>query len=311
MSSILTITLNPAVDVYTSIARIEPVHKLRCDAERRDPGGGGINVARVISRLGGDVNAMFTAGGPIGDYLQRLVSAEGVKSSVVTIAGVTRESFTVRETATGSEFRFVLPGPSVTAAEFEACLDTIGKANAPRYVVASGGLPPGAPEDTHARIARMAKALGARVVLDVAGQPLRLALKEGVHLVKPNLRELSDLVGEPLGDERAALVAARGLIASGQAEIVALSRGSDGAMIVTVDEAWIAPAVQVPVASSVGAGDSFLGGLIWSLDRGDALRTAFAYALAAGAAALLRPGTELCRAEEVMNLAQRAEVRPL
>ena len=311
MSAVLTITLNPAVDVYTSIARITPVHKLRCDTERRDPGGGGINVARVISRLGGDVTAMFTTGGPIGDYLHRLVHAEGVKSRVVPISGVTRESFTVRETATQDEFRFVLPGPSVSPAEFEACLSTIMDASAARYVVASGGIPNGAPQDTHARIAGIARNMGARFVLDSSGEPLRLGLAAGVYLVKPNMRELSDLVGHPLGDERDALDAARGLISSGRAEMVALSRGGDGALIVTADEAWTAPAVQVPVASSVGAGDSFLGGLVWSLERGDALSTAIGYALAAGAAALLRPGTELCNADEVISLAQKTNVRLL
>jgi 6-phosphofructokinase 2 len=311
MSAILTITLNPAVDVYTSIARIAPVHKLRCDTERRDPGGGGINVARVISRLGGDVTAMFPAGGPIGDYLQRLVRAEGVKSCVAPIAGVTRESFTVRETDTQDEFRFVLPGPSVSAAEFEACLSAIMEARAARYVVASGGLPNGAPPDTHARIGAIARNMGAQFVLDSSGEPLRLGLAGGVYLVKPNMRELGELVGMPLGDERAALDAARSLIDSGQAEIVALSRGRDGAMIVTAKQAWIAPAVQVPVASSVGAGDSFLGGLVWSLERGDALATAFGYALAAGAASLLRPGTALCQADEVIHLAQTTNVRPL
>jgi 6-phosphofructokinase 2 len=311
MSAILTITLNPAVDVYTSLKRISPTHKLRCDTERRDPGGGGINVARVVARLGGDVTAVFAAGGPIGDYLQQLVRAEGVPNCVVPISGVTRESFTVRETDTQSEYRFVLPGPSVSATEFEACLTAIGKMSGVRYIVASGGLPPGVPEDAHGRIARIANTLGAKFILDASGEPLRQGLEEGVYLVKPNLRELGDLVGEPIEDEPCAVEAARRLIASDKAEIVALSRGSDGATIVTADEAWTAPAVQVPVASSVGAGDSFLGGLVWSLERGDSLRAAFAYALAAGAGALLRPGTELCQAFEVEGLVAKSAVRAL
>lgn len=308
---VLTITLNPAVDVYTSLKRIAPTHKLRCDTERRDPGGGGINVARVISRLGGDVTALFAAGGPIGDYLQQLVRAEDVASCVVPITGVTRESFTVRETDTQSEYRFVLPGPSMAADEFENCMTAIAKMSSARYIVASGGLPPGAPEDAHGRIARIAKSSGAKFILDASGEPLRHGLQEGVFLVKPNMRELGDLVGESLLDESSAVAAARRLIAAGNAEIVAVSRGSDGATIITADEAWSAAAVNVRVASSVGAGDSFLGGLVWSLGRGDALATAFQFALASGAAALLRPGTELCQASEVEALVDKTVLRTL
>ncbi len=309
MSAIVTITLNPAVDIYTSVAKLAPVHKLRCDAERRDPGGGGINVARVISRLGGDVTAVYPAGGPIGQYLQQLVQAEGVVSHLVRVDGVTRENFTVRETETENEFRFVLPGPVLCAVAFDALLSAMASMSAARWIVASGGLPPGAPADAHARLARMAKDVGARFVLDASGDALRHGLREGVYLVKPNVRELSEFVGAPLDDEQSALDAARGVIASGGAEVVALSRGSDGAILVTADEAWNAPAVPVPVASSVGAGDSFLGALVWSLDRGHALPVALGYALAAGAAALLRPGTALCHADEVMRLAEKAFAR--
>lgn len=311
MPEILTVTLNPAVDVSTTVEKIAPVHKLRCSHERRDAGGGGVNVARVISRLGGDVAAIFPAGGPIGDYLQLLLRDEGVHNRAVPIAGVTRESFTVAETLTGNEYRFVLPGPTLTQAEFADCLAAVGQAKGVRCLIASGSLPPGAPANAYAQLAQLAKARSAQFVLDASGDALRLALEAGVHLIKPNLRELQDLLGAPLHDDASVIAAARKLVQAGKAEIVAVSRGAQGAFLVTADAVWAADALKEPVVSSVGAGDSFLGALIWSLTRGDAPERAFRYALAGGAGALLRPGTELCDAADVLRLAERAQPRRL
>jgi 6-phosphofructokinase 2 len=309
MPDILTVTLNPAVDVSTTAPRVVPTHKVRCAAERRDAGGGGLNVARVIKRLGGDVLAAYPAGGPIGDLLRRRVDAEHVPSLVIPIAGDTRESFTVCDRESGAEYRFVLPGPSLTMDEFARLNSVIGSiAPAPHFIVASGSIAPGLPADAYAQMAAAAKTRGVRFVLDASGDALKAALEAGVYLVKPNQREMQDLTGEALESDAGALAAARQLIASGQTEIVALSQGAQGALLVTADAAWKADAIDVPVASSVGAGDSFLAALVWALARGDALDEAFRYALGAGAAALLTPGTELCRAEDVRRYA--AQVRP-
>lgn len=311
MSNIVTITLNPALDVSTSVERIVPVHKLRCAAERRDPGGGGVNVARVISRLGGTATAIYPAGGPIGDYLQHLLREEGVESRVVPIHGVTRESFTVVEQQSGDEYRFVLPGPGLEAEEFAACLNAIAQMGCPPFVVASGSLPPGAPADAYAQLAARARACGARFVVDASGEALRRALNEGVYLAKPNQRELRELIGAALEDEASLAAAARELTRGGRAEVVAVSRGAQGALLVTADETWTADAIQAPIVSSVGAGDSFLAALIWSLGRGDDLETAFRYALAGGAASLMAAGTSLCSKADVERLAQTAAVRRL
>lgn len=307
MPDILTVTLNPALDVSTSVARLLPTHKLRCASERRDPGGGGINVARVIQRLGGDVAALFPSGGPIGSYLERLLSDEGVISSTVAIAGVTRESFTIVETDTAQEYRFVLPGPALAPMEFAALIEMIQAQAQPRYVVASGSLSAGLPEDAYGRLAVAARARGGKFVLDASGPALAAALEAGgIHLIKPNWNELEDLAGAPLNSDRAALAFARRLIARGQVDIVAVSKGAEGALLVTADEAWTAEAIASPVQSSVGAGDSFLGGLVWALAGGAGPEAALCQALAAGAAALLRPGTALCRADDVARLAPMA-----
>jgi 6-phosphofructokinase 2 len=311
MPAILTVTLNPAVDIYTSVPRLAPAHKLRCSSERRDPGGGGINVARVIARLGGDVTAIFPAGGPVGDHLQRLVHQEDLNARAVPISGVTRENFTVLEEASQGEYRFVLPGPALTQREFETCVAATSVVGAPAYVVASGSLPPGAPSDAYARFAAHTKKRSAKFVLDASGQALQEALEEGVYLVKPNLSELQELVGAPLSSETDLVDAARSLIASDKAQVVAITRGADGALLAMRDEVWTAQAIKAPIMSSVGAGDSFLAGLVWSLARGDGAETALRHALAAGAATLLQPGTTLCRKEDVDRLAPLATVRRL
>jgi len=310
MPQIFTVTLNPAIDVSTSVDTVEPVRKLRSGAVRRDPGGGGINVARVVRRLGGEVLAVYPAGGPIGALLERLLAAEHLPSLSLPIAGDTREDFTVVETSTGREFRFVLPGPKLKPEEWQACLAAVVR-NGAEYLVASGGLPPGVPGDFHAQLARHAKADGAKFALDCSGPALKAALDEGVWLVKPNLSELEDYAGWPLEAQDQQIAAARSIVLRGGAEIVALTLGEAGALLVTERRAWRAPALPIRRVSSVGAGDSFMGGLVFALASGLNLEDAFRYGVAAGSAALLFPGTELAHAADIERLLPLVRVEAL
>ena len=303
MLDILTVTLNPALDVSTVIEKVMDTHKLRCTAAILHPGGGGINVARVLHRLGGDCLALYPAGGANGQRLRQLIDQEQVRSQCVAIAGETRESFSVHEESSGRDFRFVLPGPELAPGEWQACLRHVADLQAPpAYLVASGSLPPGVPADFHARLARLAKKRGSRLVLDSSGPPLAAALAEGVYLVKPSLRELRELTSHALDTEQDWHAAALQIIKAGHAELVALSLGEDGALLVTADRALRARSLPVRVASSIGAGDSFVGGLLWALNRQESLEQAFRYGMAAGAAALLAPGTALCQAKDVERL---------
>lgn len=310
MESIVTVTPNPAIDISTSVDEVVPIRKLRCAEARRDPGGGGINVARVVRRLGGEVAAIFPAGGVTGELLRQLVEREGVRSLAIGAENETREDFTVREQKSGQQYRFVLPGLPLSEAEWRACLDALEAMEPlPPFIVCSGSLPPGVPDDFYARVARLAKAGGSKVALDTSGKPLARALEEGVHVVKPNLRELREFANMPDADERASLAAARHLIESGGAEIVALTLAEHGARLITRDGAVRADVPDVTVVSTVGAGDSFLGGLVWALANGRAHLEAFRWAVAAGTAAVLNPGTELCHADDVVRLFE--QVKPL
>lgn len=312
MTRILTITPNPALDLSTTTETVRDTSKLRCTAARFDPGGGGINVARVVRRLGGDCLALFPVGGATGQRLRGLLEEEDVPCHCVDIAGETRESFSVRERSTGRDFRFVLPGPELAPPEWQACLDAVATHARPGgFVVTSGSLPPGAPADFHARVAQRARAVGCQVAVDASGQPLAEALKAGVDLVKPSLRELRELTGLPLATEPERLAAARALVRDGRAGIVALSLGAEGALLVGAGTELRAPPVPVQVATTVGAGDSFLAGLVCVLARGEPLEEAFRTGMAASAAALLGLGTTLCRAADVRRLREAVTIERL
>lgn len=303
MPTIATLTLNPTVDFYASAPRVEPEHKIRCRDPRHDPGGGGVNVARAVVKLGGDALALFPAGGPTGELLCRLLGEEGVAHRPVAAQALTRESFTVLETGTGREFRFVLPGPSLQEHEWRACLEAVeALAPAPEYLVASGSLPPGVPEDFYARVADLAHRRGTRVLLDTSGSPLREALRAPLHLVKPNRRELEELTGRSLGEPAEQEAACRELLRESELGAVALTLGADGALLVWPGGSTRLRPPPVAVRSSVGAGDSFLGGLVFGLARGSPLPEAFCLGVAAGTAALLTSGTGLCRKEDVEAL---------
>ena len=312
MTDILTITLNPAVDVSSTTSRLMPAHKMRCTQTQRYPGGGGINVSRVLHRLGTDALALYLAGGAMGQQLRKLVAQEKIASHSLPIREETRESFSVLDAETGNEYRFVLPGPQVQPQEWEACVAFVQTMRpAPRIVVLSGTLPPGVPHDAYARLAAVVKSRGGRVVLDTSGAELREALAEGVWIVKPSLRELSELTGSELPGESEWLAAARQLVQAGQADWVALTLGERGAMLVGAHQAWRADAIPVQVLSATGAGDSFLAAMVWALARGLGEEDAFRHGVAAGTAALLTPGTDLCRKDDVLRLLEQVVIRPL
>jgi 6-phosphofructokinase 2 len=303
MEHIVSITINPAVDTFVNVSQLEPARKLRCSTPKRDPGGGGINVARVAHRLGGKVTAVYPAGGAIGKLLHRLMEREGIASIVTASHVETRENFTVYEESTGQQYRFVLPGSALHPAEWEACLDTlVSLPHRPQIVVASGSIPPGVPEDFFARVARHAKDLGAKMVLDTSGPGLKAALIEGVTLFTPNLVEFREFVDMTLEKETDYVIAARKLIFSGQTNAVALTLGEHGSLLITADKAWRAEAMPIDVISTVGAGDSFVGGLVAAWAGGETLDGAFRTAVAAASAAVMSPGTELCREGDVERL---------
>lgn len=301
--SVLCLTMNPSVDLATETEEVVPTHKLRCSETLHDAGGGGINVARVLTQLGGRCSSVCPAGGPSGHWLRTRMEQEGLAATYLPIEQETRVSFTVREQHSGAEYRFVMPGPRLSGDEWQAALQHLEqRADFPDLLVASGSLPPGVPEDFYARLARLCRERGGRLVLDTSGPALAAALEQGVWLFKPNLKELSGLLDRRLESAEQWQAAAREVVDQGRAEVVALTLGHLGAVLATREAMWSAPALDIAIASTVGAGDSFVGGLVWALQRGLTLPTAFTWGIAAGSAALLSAGTGLGHPQDVQRL---------
>ena len=300
---IITITMNPAVDKSTTAEKLIPEKKLRCTDLLIEAGGGGINVSKAIKKLGGESLALFPSGGANGKQLEQILLMEDIKYKSIPIEAETRESFTVSELSTNAQYRFVVPGSKLSAEEIELCLSTISSLKPlPSMIVASGSLPPGVPDDFFARLAVMSKQKGIKLIVDTSGTPLRLAAQEGVYLLKPNLSELGSLVGTGYLQLDEVDDAALEVIEKGHCEIVVVSMGPLGAMLVTKESYEMVSAPTVKKLSTVGAGDSMVAGMAWMLEQGKSLSEVVHFGVACGTAATMNSGTQLFKPEDVYRL---------
>lgn len=309
VKSILTLTMNPVIDKTCSVDHVVPERKLRCGPPQYRPGGGGINVSRAIKNLGGESVAFYPVGGMAGQLFQNLLLREGIQHYPVFIQGMTRESLGVSEESTGQQFQFGMPGPTLSEEEWQRCLRALSLINPkPDYIVASGSLPPGVPDDFYARVAKIANDQGSHLVLDTSGEPLRRAVDAGVHMVKVNMREAWELLGFDQKYEFQLEEAAADIVERCKCEAVIISLGAAGALGVTKEGYQRVRAPAVPVVSVIGAGDSMVAGLVLSLARGQSVRDALRFGVAAGTAAVMTPPTELCRREDTERLFERTVV---
>lgn len=310
LDSIVTLTMNPTIDKSAAVDHVAAEAKLRCHAVRHDPGGGGINVTRAIHRLGGTSTALYLAGGPLGDMLRDLLDAEKITHRPIAIKATTRENLTILEKSSGQQFRFGMPGPEITDDERRQCLDALRSFEPrPAYIVASGSLPEGAPPDFYAQVAEITVNVGARFILDTSGDALQQSVEKAplgsIYVLKPNMRELRYLARRDIKDEHEQESAAMTLIEEGRSQVVIVSLGAAGALLVTADKCERLRAPSVPIQSKIGAGDSMVAGIVLSLAKGKSVVEAARFGIAAGAAAVMTPGTELCRLEDTERLYDR------
>ena len=303
MKSIYTLTLSPAVDKSSTVEQVMAEHKLRCSIPTYEPGGGGINVSRAIKKLGGESVAIYPKGGPTGELLKKLLDEEKITQHCVETESWNRENFIVVENRSGRQFRFGMPGPELLEEEWQQFLDDIADpTHKIDYLVASGSTPAGVPDDFYARLARIVHKKKANLILDTSGEALKHAVSEGVYLLKPNLKELSELVGRELNSipeqEEAALEAAKKY----KIEILVVSLGPAGALLASKNKVHYAAAPSVAMKSTVGAGDSMVAGVVLSLANGNNLLDTLKYGIAAGTAATMNSGTGLCKLEDVKKL---------
>lgn len=300
--NIITLTLSPCIDKTTSVADLIPEKKLRCAEPVLDPGGGGINVARAIKKLGGIAKAVYPSGGCTGQLFDKLLAEENVPCVIIPTNSETRENFIVVEESTGKQFRFGTPGTLLTENEWQQCVQAIIEEKDIDYIVASGSLPPGAPFDIFAKISAVAKRKNARFIVDTSGEALKHAIDEGVFLLKPNLNELGALTGRPVAGTEQIVDAGRHLIETKNCEVIVVSMGAAGAIMITSDQVEKIATPKVELKSTVGAGDSMVAGIVLSLTKGADIFEAVQYGVASGTAATMNPGTELCKKEDADRL---------
>jgi len=311
MPRIITVTLNPALDLSTETARVTPGIKLRCEPPRADPGGGGVNVSRAILKLGGESLCAVAAGGAAGATLLALLEAEGLQARDLGLALPTRESLSVIEQASGAQYRFVMPGPVWGEEHVAQALARIEGWCAPGdLLVPSGSLPPGVPADVFLDLNERLAARGVRMVLDTSGEALAAAVaRGGLFALRMDDVEADGLAGAVLADVAATARFAASLVAKGVAEIVQVARGSEGTVLATASGRWHCVPPAVEVVSAVGAGDSHVGGFVLGLARGLSTVDACVQGVAAAASAVGTPGTELCEREAVERLVGGVVVR--
>jgi len=277
MKNIVTFTLNPTIDKSSSVDFVKAEDKLYCDKPVFEPGGGGINVSRAIKKLGGSSLLLYTAGGFIGKKLDKLLEEENLNKRAVEIEAETRENLIISEKSSNSQYRFGMPGPEISNHECEKIFKTLNELNPfPDYLVISGSIPQGVSDDIYAEMAKLAKKRGAKVIIDVAGAPLRSVIKEGVFLIKPNLGEFQKLIGKELKDEDQIKKEALKLVKDKLCRAIIISIGAGGALLVSDNKSEFMRPPTVPIKSKVGAGDSMV--------------------------AVMTPGTELCTKEDTDRL---------
>lgn len=303
MPAIVTVTFSPCIDKSTTVTRLVPDVKLKCAAPVLEPGGGGINVARAIKKLGGDALAIYPAGGYTGKFFTALLQGEAISTMVIETSNETRENIIVLEESTNRQYRLGMPGTMLTANEWPEILAKLESIKDVEFIVASGSLPPGVPNDIFARIAAIAKKNNAKLVADTSGKALQQAVDGGAFLIKPNLGELSLLAGKEYLQKEEVADAARLLLKDNECQAVVVSMGGEGALLVTGDYATRFVPPPVERKSTVGAGDSMVAGIVFALSKGKNLADSVKYGVACGTAATMNSGTELCHKKDAETIA--------
>jgi 1-phosphofructokinase family hexose kinase len=306
-----TVTVNPSIDQHILIDQLTKDDAIRAREIRRDPGGKGINVSRVVKELGGETVAFSVSGGCAGYLLRSLTADHGIPFEAIEVPEETRINVILTDRSDRTQTRISAPGPRMTLAELEQfTAKIVGHEPFPVWWVLGGSLPPGVPADLYARLIGTLQRRGAHCLLDADDEALKLGLQAKPYLIKPNEHELARLMGRSLPDEQAMVSAARQLVNAGIL-VVAITLGRKGALVVSQEAVLRVTGPEVEVKSKVGAGDSFLAGFVFALAQGQPLESAAKLGTAAGTAAVMHEGTQLCRRADVERLLDQITVTPL
>lgn len=313
MDTVVTITLNPSVDYTMRVGHLEPEEKLRTTVEETEPGGGGIQVARGLRRLGTEVEAIVTVGGATGRSLFALLEKEGLNIRPVWVKADTRPAFTLFVEDEGHNYRLIAQAQPLAEYEYEPTLARLREIERlPPYVVLSGSFPPGVPPGFLRDIASVTAERGSNLLVDTSGDALRAAVDAHVAVLKPSKEELASLVGvDPADPDFDVRAAAREVVGEGVGAVV-VSLGPEGAYVMERDGAEaLLGAPPVEVLSTVGAGDSMVAGLVAGLSRGLQIVGAARLAVACGSGTCRHPGSQLFTTDDLNELLPQVTVERL
>jgi 1-phosphofructokinase family hexose kinase len=311
---ILTVTLNPAVDHQIFVDELKLHDTNRVARTEIDAGGKGVNLSRVFAELGGNTLATGFLGGSAGAAVKRVLDLQGVDCDFVEIAGETRTNISVEDNSGKAPTTFNSKGPLISEFEFADLLTHVDRlCRGASWVCMGGSLPPGCAVNSFHELGRLAKKHGCKVLLDADGDPCLEGMRCGPDFIKPNSKEASRLLGRPVHSTEEAIQGARDLLAMlpNPNAIVVISRGEEGAVLACAEGVFLGQTAKVEAKSTIGSGDSFLGGMLWAMESGQDLATAFRWGLAAGAATAITDGTEIARKLVTQVLFEHCSVVPV
>jgi 6-phosphofructokinase 2 len=305
MAKIVTLTFSPSIDKSSSVAEMLPDIKMKCTQLIADAGGGGINVARVLTRLGADVKAIFPVAGLNGQFFTALLDNENICYRSLTTINETKENFVVFDQKSKQQFRFGMPNTELLKNEWESLVKMILLDTDTEYIVVSGSLPKSVSSEVFEMISKIAKGLNAKLIVDTSGTALQTAVSAGAFMIKPNREELGILCGSKNLQSKDIEKAAKSIIKKNDIEIIVVSMGSEGAMLVTAAQTYKLSPPKVEVKSTVGAGDSMVAGIIFGISENLDYKTALQYGIACGTATTMNVGTGLASQVDIEKLFEK------
>ena len=296
---IYTVTLNPALDREYVVPKLAENTVLRASTVNIDFGGKGFNVSRMLSSLGKTSTALGFVGGKTGQALVEGLINSGIQTDFVFIGGESRTNTSIVEKNGIDHIKVNEPGPEISQAETKKLLEKINQlAKAEDWWVLAGSLPPGISGDVYAKIIRILNSKGARSILDTSGPPLKAGALAGPYMIKPNLFEAGELTNQKADSLGQMLKIATAIHKMG-VQKTAISAGKEMALFSSGKNCWKAYPPRITEANPIGAGDAMLAGIVYGLESSESDEQAFAWGIAAGAAAAQLSGTAMPSRSEV------------
>lgn len=307
---IVTVTLNPALDQTVHVSQFQTGQVNRVFDQRVDPGGKGINVAKVVRALGHSVCVTGFLGQDNCHGFYEYFRKQGISNHFVELSGAARVNIKIVDEPSNQVTEINFPGLTCTPPDLDKLQQVIkGLAHEGQWFVLSGSLPQGVSEDIYQQMIVLLKKQGAKVFLDSSGSALREGIKAIPHAMKPNLDELSQLVGRPLEQETEIRAAVEELLASGIQQVI-VSLGARGAIVAQNQEFFIARPPAVVAKSTVGAGDAMVAGFVAGQTERFSLKDCIRLGTAAATASVIQPGTQAGSLQQVAEILPMVQINP-